>query len=65
MVLTGRKFGAVLESDLGDHKAALNWGKALCVRAELASSGALLPADENPDPQVICHPADDCKCDDG
>ena len=52
MAPAGRKFGAVLESDLGDSKAALNWGKALCARAELASSQALLPADEEPDPQV-------------
>ena len=50
--MAGRKFGAVLESDLTDGKAALNWGKALCARAELASSVALLPADEEPDTQV-------------
>ncbi len=53
--MVGRKFGAVLESDLSDSRAALNWGKALCARAELASSTALLPADEEPDPQVRCH----------
>ena len=51
--VSGRKFGAVLESDLSDGRAALNWGKALCARAQLASSTALLPADEEPDPQVM------------
>lgn len=49
---TGRKFGAVLQSDLGDSRAALNWGKALCLRAELASRAELLPEGEAPDPQV-------------
>ena len=42
----------VLQSDLGDSRAALNWGKALCLRAELASRPALLPEGEAPDPQV-------------
>ena len=48
----GRKFGAVLQSDLGDSRAALNWGKALCLRAQLLTNEALLPADDAPDPQV-------------
>ena len=45
----------MLESDLSDSRAALNWGKALCARAELASNVALLPADEEPDVQVVPH----------
>lgn len=49
---SGRKFGAVLQSDLGDSRAALNWGKALCLRAELASRPALLPEGQESDPQV-------------
>lgn len=52
MASTGRKFGLVLQSDLTDSRAALNWGKALCLRAQLLTNEALLPADEAPDPEV-------------
>ena len=52
VVWTGRQFRAVLQSDLSDGRAALNWGKALCLRAELVSNPALMPDDEAPDTQV-------------
>lgn len=36
LVAAGQKFRAVAERDQDDTRALGNWGRALCVRAELA-----------------------------
>lgn len=36
LVAAGRKFLAVVEQDQEDTRALGNWGRALCVRAELS-----------------------------
>ncbi len=37
LVAAGQRFRAVAERDAGDLRALANWGRALCLRAQLAA----------------------------
>ena len=48
LVAAGQKFLGVAQRDGGDARALGNWGRALCLRAELAPDPQVLPVQACP-----------------